>query len=94
MPSSINSILFKYILARPRLLKALLNASNFEKIPFLQNVRNTCIAKAIEGEYSAGETLDSAKEYMCFLEKQCNIGTILNFAMEAGKQKSSENLNF
>ncbi len=77
-------MLFKFILDRPRLLKGLLSASNFEQIPILQSVRNTCIAKAIEGEYSAGETLDSAKEHMCTLEKQSNIGTILNYAMEAG----------
>ena len=84
MPSSINSILFRFVLDRPRLLKALLSASNFEKVPVLQNVRNICIAKAIEGEYSAGETLESAKEHMSLLENQSGIGAILNYAMEAG----------
>lgn len=88
MPSSINSILFKIIFDRPRLLRTALSASNFENYPKLQKFRNVCIAKAIEGIYSAGETLDSAKAHMVALENNSNIGAILNYAMEAGKTLS------
>lgn len=90
MSSSINSSLFKFVLDRPRLLKFLLNSSNFERIPRLQSLRNRCIAKSIEGVYSAGETLESAMEHLKALEKQ-NIGTIMNYAMEAGKRGLMQN---
>ena len=81
------------MLDRPKLLQAVLSASNFEKHPSLQNMRNNIIAKAIEGIYTAGETLDSARKHMETLEKNCNIGTILNYAMEAGKWFIIKNLS-
>lgn len=81
---TINKQLFDFVLNRPSLLNTLLKISNFEKIPFLQNKRNKLIAHAIEGIYSAGETLDSAENRVKELEKE-NNGVILNYAMEAGK---------
>lgn len=81
---TINKQLFDFVLNRPSLLNALLKISNFEKIPFLQKKRNKLIAHAIEGIYSAGETLDSAENRVKELEKE-NNGVILNYAMESGK---------
>lgn len=81
----INKKLFDFVLDRPSLLNTLLKLSNFEKIPFLQNQRNKILAQAIEGIYSAGETLESAENRIYELEKE-NKGAILNYAMEAGKQ--------
>jgi predicted RNase H-like HicB family nuclease len=80
----INKQLFDFILGKPRLLNVLLKFSNFEKFPLLQRGRNKLLAKAIEGIYSAGETLESAEIRMMELERE-NIGIILNYAMEAGK---------
>lgn len=79
----INKQLFDFILYKPRLLNVLLKISNFEKFPLLQRVRNKILAKAIEGIYTAGETLESAEMRMKKLEQE-NVGIILNYAMEAG----------
>lgn len=79
----INKQLFDFILNKPRLLNVLLKLYNFEKFPLLQQSRNKLLAKAIEGIYSAGETLESAVIRMKELERE-NVGIILNYAMEAG----------
>lgn len=79
----INKQLFDFMLNRPSLLNSLLKISNFEKIPVLQQSRNKLLAKAIEGIYTAGETLASAEVRIKELEQK-NIGVILNYAMEAG----------
>ena len=83
---TINKQIFDFVLKRPSLLNALLKISNFEKIPFLQNKRNKLLALAIEGIYTAGETLESAENRIKELEKE-KKGVILNYAMEAGKYK-------
>lgn len=80
----INKQLFDVVLNRPALLNFLLKVSNFEKFPFIQKQRNRLLARAIEGIYSAGETLASAEERIKELEQK-NVGVILNYAMEAGK---------
>lgn len=80
----INKRLFDFILDKPSLLNFLLKVSNFDNIPVVQNCRNKVLAKAIEGIYSAGETLESAEIRMSKLEDK-NVGVILNYAMEAGK---------
>lgn len=80
---TINKQLFDFVLSKPSLLGALLKISNFEKVPFLQDKRNKLLAHAIEGIYSAGDTLESAENRVKELEKE-NIGVILNYAMEAG----------
>lgn len=80
----INKQLFGFVLNRPALLNLLLKLSNFERFPVIQKERNKLLARAIEGIYSAGETLDSAENRIKELEKR-NIGVILNYAMEAGK---------
>ena len=82
---TINKQLFDFVLNRPSLLNSLLKIINFEKIPILQNGRNKLLARAIEGIYSAGETLESAEYRVKELEYE-NIGAILNYAMEAGKK--------
>ena len=82
---TINKQLFDFVLNRPSLLNSLLKIINFEKIPILQNGRNKLLARAIEGIYSAGETLESAENRVKELEYE-NIGAILNYAMEAGKK--------
>lgn len=79
----INKQLFDFILKKPRFLNVLLKLSNFEIFPLLQQGRNKLLAKAIEGIYSAGETLESAEIRMKELERK-NVGIILNYAMEAG----------
>lgn len=79
----INKQLFDFILNRPSLLNALLKLSNFESFPVIQKERNKLLARAIEGIYSAGETLESAEKRIKELEKR-NTGVILNYAMEAG----------
>lgn len=81
--SKINKQLFKFILERPSLLSKLLQFSNFENYPRLQNLRSKYIAKAIEGIYSAGEDLTSAEKRILELEKE-NKGAILNYSMESG----------
>lgn len=80
----INKQLFDFVLNRPSLLNALLKITNFENIPFLQNKRNKLFAHAIEGIYSAGETLESAENRVKELENE-NTGAIMNYAMESGK---------
>lgn len=79
----INKHLFDFILNRPSLLDSLLKLSNFEKIPPLQKIRDKLLAKAIEGIYTAGETLESAEVRITELEQK-QVGVILNYAMEAG----------
>lgn len=79
----INKQLFNFVLNRPSLLSVLLKVSNFEKVPLIQNQRNKLLARAIEGIYSAGETLESAEDRINELEKK-KVGVILNYAMEAG----------
>jgi hypothetical protein len=85
--SSINRRIFDYVLTRPKLLKQLLRVSDFSYWPQLQTLRNEVIAKAIEGIYSAGTTLDDAERHISGLERQ-DIHSIINFAMEAGKEAS------
>lgn len=80
----INKQIFEIILNRPKFLNFFLRLSNFENYPYIQNLRNKILAKAIEGIYSAGETLASAERRIEELEQR-NIGVILNYAMEAGK---------
>ncbi len=79
----INKHLFDFLLNRPSLLSSLLKVSNFEKIPALQKSRDKLLAKAIEGIYTAGETLVSAEVRIKELEQK-QVGVILNYAMEAG----------
>ena len=81
----INKRLFDFVLNRPSLLNVFLKLINFEKIPLLHNKRNQILAHAIEGIYSAGESLESAECRIKELEKE-NKGVILNYAMEAGNK--------
>ena len=90
----INKQIFDFILNKPGLLNALLKLSNFEKFPILQKGRNKFLAKAIEGIYSAGETLESAEIRMKEQEQE-NVGIIFNYAMEAGTMINNQfNNNF
>ncbi len=74
----------KFIVNQPFLLRLSLKLLNATE--WMGAFRNKIIAKSIDGIYSAGETLQECKLHVESLQSK-NIGSIINYAVETGKNK-------